>query len=274
LESRGEYEVSVEAPSVEAGARPGDRVASSITAFFPAYDDAPTIARLVADVEAILAQTADDYEVIVVDDGSTDGTSELLDDLANKRPHVRVVHHATNRGYGAALRTGFAEAAKEFVFYTDGDGQYDVAELTRLLSRMRPDVDVVNGYKLARADPPHRRLLGSLYNRVVSTVFQLPIRDVDCDFRLIRRRALDGVDLTASSGAICVELVHKLNAAGAVFVEVPVHHYPRAHGRSQFFTPGRVLRTAIDVTILSADLLASRLRTVLAGRTRMKERRT
>jgi glycosyltransferase involved in cell wall biosynthesis len=266
--------LNVQAPSVAPRAQRGEGAEfANITAFFPAYNDAPTIARLVDDAETILGRATDDYEVIVVDDGSTDGTGELLDDLVDRRPHVRVVHHPENRGYGAALRTGFAEATKELVFYTDGDGQYDVAELARLLPRMRPDVDVVNGYKLERADAPHRRLLGAFYNRVVSAAFQLPIRDVDCDFRLIRRRILGRVELTASSGAICVELVHKLNAAGAAFVEVPVHHYPRAHGRSQFFTPRRVLRTLIDLTILGADLLASRLRAGLGGRMRMKETR-
>lgn len=236
-----------------------------ITAFFPAYNDSHTIASLVERVEPILSGVTDDYEVVVVDDGSTDGTGALLDELARRRPHLRVVHHPANRGYGAALRTGLGEATKDLVFYTDGDGQYDVTEITRLLSLMRQGVDVVNGYKLERADKPYRVVLGALYNRVASTAFRLPIRDVDCDFRLIRTRALRGIELESSTGAICVELVHKLHAGGAVFAEAPVHHYPRRHGRSQFFTPRRVLRTVVDLSVLWARLVLSRCRSALAA---------
>jgi glycosyltransferase involved in cell wall biosynthesis len=244
--------------------RPDGRL-PSITAFFPALNDVHTIASLVERVEAILSAATDDYEVVVVDDGSTDGTGALLDELARRRPHLRVVHHPQNRGYGAALRTGFGAATKELVFYTDGDGQYDVTELTTLLPLMRQDVDLVNGYKLERADKPHRVALGAVYNRVASTAFRLPIRDVDCDFRLIRRRALRGIELESSTGAICVELVHKLHAGGAVFAEAPVHHYPRSHGRSQFFTPRHVLRTVVDLSVLWAGLVISRCRSALAA---------
>jgi glycosyltransferase involved in cell wall biosynthesis len=239
---------------------------ASITALFPAYNDAATIASLVERVRTVLAELTDDYEVIAVDDGSTDGTGAVLDELARRSPYVRVFHHPGNRGYGAALRTGFAEAAKELVFYTDGDGQYDVTELRTLMSLMRPGVDVVNGYKLDRADKPHRVVLGAAYNRIASTAFRLPIRDVDCDFRLIRRRAIQSIDLRTSSGAVCVELVHKLHAAGAVFAEAPVHHYPRRHGRSQFFTPRRVLRTALDLVVLWSRLVVPGLHSRITGR--------
>jgi glycosyltransferase involved in cell wall biosynthesis len=188
--------------------------------------------------------------VIVVNDGSSDRTAEVLDELARTEPRLRVVHHESNRGYGAALRTGFASATKELVFYTDGDGQYDVRELVRLRPLLVAGVDVVNGYKIERADLWRRKALGAAYNRVAHLLFKLPIRDVDCDFRLLRRRAVEGIELFSSSGSICVELVHKLRLAGCVFVEVPVNHYPRAHGRSQFFTLRRVGRTALDLVAL------------------------
>ena len=239
---------------------------ASITAFFPAYNDVHTIASLVDRVEPILREMTEDYEVVVVDDGSTDGTGALLNEFASRRRHLRVIHHPVNRGYGGALRSGFREATKELVFYTDGDGQYDVAELRDLLPLLRPDVDVVNGYKIARADTRHRVLLGAVYNRVASAAFGLPIRDVDCDFRLIRTRALRGIELECSSGAIGVELVHKLHASGAVFAEAPVRHYQRRHGRSQFFTPSRVLHTAFDLVGLWAAHVVSRLPPRLAER--------
>lgn len=221
-----------------------------ISVFLPAYNDEATIAPLVGDILAVLPSLTDDFEVIVVDYGSSDRTAAVLDELARADPRVRVVHHATNRGYGGALRTGFASATKELIVYTDGDGQYDVRELALLRPLLTEGVDIVNGYKIKRSDGWLRRALGAAYNQAAHLLFRIPIRDVDCDFRLIRRRAVERVELISSSGCICVELVHKLHRAGCVFVEVPVHHYPRAHGRSQFFTLRRVGRTALDLLSL------------------------
>ncbi|HEX8245133.1 MAG TPA: hypothetical protein VF541_16600, partial [Longimicrobium sp.] len=150
----------------------------------------------------------------------------------------------------------FASARKELVFYTDGDGQYDVRELALLLPHLRPGVDVVNGYQTARADGWSRKVIGTFYNRLAHFLFSVPVRQVDCDFRLLRRSALERVELVSDSGTICVELVHRLHRAGCVFAEVPVHHYPRRHGRSQFFTPGRVARTALDLFTLWLRLAA------------------
>jgi glycosyltransferase involved in cell wall biosynthesis len=225
-------------------------MSESISVFFPAYNDEASIAGLVNDALALLPGLADDFEVIVVDDGSTDGTGRVLDELAREDSRVRVVHHGVNRGYGAALRTGFNSATKELVFYTDGDGQYDVRELARLRPLLRDGVDIVNGYKVQRADGWQRKAIGAAYNGLAHLLFSIPIRDVDCDFRLLRRRAVEQVELVSSSGSICVELVHKLHRSGCVFAEVPVRHHPRVHGRSQFFTFRRVGRTALDLLSL------------------------
>lgn len=231
---------------------------SSISVFFPAYNDADSIVPLVTDAVAVLQDLTDDYEVIVVNDGSADETPRVLDELARALPRVRVIHHEMNKGYGAALRTGFGAASKELVFYTDGDGQYDVRELASLHPLMTGAVDVVNGYKIKRSDKRHRILIGSIYNRVARFLFRLPISDVDCDFRLLRASMLRRIELVSSSGVICVELVRKLHAAGCVFAETPVHHYPRIHGRSQFFTPKRVARTGYDFIRLWLKLVAIR----------------
>ena len=230
----------------------------SISVFFPAYNDAATIGALVRNALALLPTLADDYEVLVVNDGSTDETAAVLDELAHADPRVCVVQHARNLGYGAALRSGFAHARKELVFYTDGDGQYDVRELAALYPLLTAGVDVVNGFKIKRADSGQRKVLGGIYNRTARFLFQLPIRDVDCDFRLLRRSPVAALRLTSSSGSICVELVRKLSVAGCRFAEVPVHHYPRVHGRSQFFTPRRVARTLRDFLLLWLRLVVLR----------------
>ena len=204
--------------------------------FFPAYNDAPSIAPLVDKTFELLRGRVADFEVIVVNDGSFDNTAVVLGELeARYGDAFRVITHAENRGYGAALRSGLAAARKEFVFYTDGDGQYDVGELPKLLDRMKPDVGLVNGYKLERSDPLRRILIGAVYNRFARLVFRIRLRDIDCDFRLIRRALLDQMRLASTSGTICVELVRKRELSRYRAVEVGVHHYPRLHGRSQFF---------------------------------------
>jgi glycosyltransferase involved in cell wall biosynthesis len=208
----------------------------SLSVFFPAYNDALSLPVLVRKTFAALEPHVADYEVIVVDDGSRDPTGEVLQQLCRQySPWLRVVTHAHNRGYGGALRSGFAAAQKEFVFYTDGDGQYDVAELPRLLALVGPATGLVNGYKLERHDPRHRVWIGAIYNFCARLLFRIRIRDIDCDYRLIRRALLDKIRLTSTSGTICVELVRKLELSGCQVVEIGVHHYPRLHGRSQFF---------------------------------------
>ena len=208
----------------------------SLSVFFPAYNDAPSLPGLVRKTLATLERHVADYEVVVVNDGSQDRTGAVLEELRREySPWLRVVTHAHNRGYGGALRSGFAAAHKEFVFYTDGDGQYDVGELPRLLELMGPATGLVNGYKLERHDPRHRVWIGNVYNFCARLLFRIRIRDIDCDYRLIRRALLEEIHLTSTSGVICVELVRKLELSGCQVMEAGVHHYPRLHGRSQFF---------------------------------------
>jgi glycosyltransferase involved in cell wall biosynthesis len=235
--------------------------ANGISVFFPAFNDEKIIGTLVTEVLALLPTLTDNYEVIVVNDGSTDATGDLVEEMARVSPHLQVFSHKTNQGYGAAIRSGFSQASKDLIFYTDGDGQYDVRELACLLPLMTSACDVVNGYKIKRADGRHRIFIGSVYNRLARLLFRLPTRDVDCDFRLIRRSALEGIKLVSSSGVICVEMIYKLHAAGCVFAEAPVHHYPRAYGRSQFFTLKRAGRTAFDFLALWIELVVFRMNT-------------
>jgi glycosyltransferase involved in cell wall biosynthesis len=208
----------------------------SLSVFFPAYNDAPSLPKLLAKTFDTLEFHVADYEVIVVNDGSYDNTAAVLEQLrAQYGPRLRVVTHPRNRGYGGALRSGFVAAGKEFVFYTDGDSQYDVDELPRLLDLVGPDTGLVNGFKLERHDPAHRIWIGKTYNFCARLLFRIRIRDIDCDYRLIRRSLLQRIHLTSTSGTICVELVRKLEMTGCEVLETGVHHYPRLYGKSQFF---------------------------------------
>jgi glycosyltransferase involved in cell wall biosynthesis len=218
-----------------------------LTVFFPAYNDSGTIASMVIAAVRAAARLTHDFEVLVINDGSRDGTAEIADELARLYPQVRVIHHEKNRGYGGALRSGFANATKDLIFYTDGDAQYDPREVAQLWERMGDGVDLVNGYKISRSDPLHRIVIGRVYHHVVKRLFGLAVRDVDCDFRLMRRSIFDRVRLEKSSGVICLEMMKKITDAGFRIVEVPVHHYHRAYGKSQFFNFARLYRTALDV---------------------------
>ncbi|MBE3096990.1 MAG: glycosyltransferase family 2 protein [Planctomycetes bacterium] len=231
---------------------------ASLSVFFPAYNDSATIASLVIAAVQTASRLTADFEVLVINDGSRDATAEIADELARLYPQVRVVHHEHNRGYGGALQSGFRSATKDAIFYTDGDAQYDPREMAQLWERMDGDVDLVNGYKISRSDPLHRILIGRIYHHTVRLLFGLTVRDVDCDFRLMRRSIFDRVRLEKTSGVICLEMMKKIQDAGFRIAEVPVHHYHRAYGRSQFFNFQRIARTGADVLKLWLELVARR----------------
>jgi glycosyltransferase involved in cell wall biosynthesis len=227
----------------------------SISVFFPAYNDGGTIASMVLSALLTVRQLTDDYEVIVVNDGSADYTPEILNELVRVYDHVRIIHHEQNKGYGGALRSGFANATKELVFYTDGDAQYDARELKLLYPALVEGVDMVNGYKISRSDPWYRAVIGRTYHWIAKLTFGLRLRDVDCDFRLMRRAIFDKVHLESNSGVICVEMIKKIQDAGFVIAEVPVHHYHRVYGRSQFFNFSRTFRVGLDLMRLWVKLV-------------------
>ncbi|MBI2955632.1 MAG: glycosyltransferase family 2 protein [Chloroflexi bacterium] len=231
------------------------KVSESVSVFFPAYNDGGTIASMVISADTVLRTYTTDYEIIVVNDGSSDYTQEMLDELETKYDRLRIVKHVKNRGYGGAIRSGLSSATKDLVFYTDGDAQYDPHEIVLLFGALRDGVDVVNGYKISRNDPLHRIIIGRLYHWTVRTAFGLNLKDVDCDFRLIRRSVLDRVQLISNSGVICVEMMKKIQDAGFVIEQVPVHHFHRAYGISQFFNFRRVFKTLVDLTRLWFELV-------------------
>lgn len=216
----------------------------SVSAVFPCYNDESSIGGLVDDVYAALSALVESVEVVVVNDGSPDGAGALLDSMATDRPWLRVVHHERNCGYGQALISGFTAARYDWIFYTDGDAQYDAKEAALLVPLAGHDVDIVQGYKMGRGDSWYRKVIGRCYHHVVKRLFNLKVRDTDCDFRLFRRQLVVDRPLTSTSGVICVEMMRSFQQAGARFVETPVHHYERPTGRSQFFRLPAIARSA------------------------------
>jgi glycosyltransferase involved in cell wall biosynthesis len=221
--------------------------------FFPAFNEEEnvetTVRRALDEIGPLVGGS---IEVLVVDDGSTDRTPELADALAAADPRVRV-HHQDNRGYGGALRAGFANSRGELIGFSDGDLQFDLSEMSRLLARLedpaRP-VDAVIGYRIKRRDPPHRIFIAKTYNAIVSVLFRLRVRDIDCAMKLFRRGVFDGLPLTTDSPFLSAELLIKLRARGERMAQVGVNHYPRAAGTNTGASFRKILRTFRDIARL------------------------
>jgi glycosyltransferase involved in cell wall biosynthesis len=219
----------------------------------PCHDEAENIERAVDEAMAAGELVADAHEVIVVDDGSTDDTRRLAEDLSFSDPRVRVLVHETNRGYGAAVRTGLAAARLEWVFLTDADLQFDLRELTRF-APVAPSCDIVAGYRVHRADPPHRLINAAAWNRLVRRTFDLDLHDVDCAFKLMRRELVQSLPLSAEGAMVSTELVARARLAGARIVELGVGHRPRAAGRPSGASPRVVVRAFRELRAVRAEL--------------------
>jgi glycosyltransferase involved in cell wall biosynthesis len=209
-------------------ARPS-QTSHRVSFVLPAYNEEGNILRAIDNTVAVARRYCGAYEVIVVDDGSRDRTAELVERVALEDDGVRLVRHTENRGYGEALRTGFAAATLDFVFFTDADNQFDMNELPLLLE-WAEDADVVAGYRKQRRDPAMRRVNAWAWNRLVRALFCVPVRDVDCAFKLFRRSALEGLTIESRGAMINTEIMVKLSRAGNTVVEVGVTHLPRTTG--------------------------------------------
>ena len=219
------------------------------------YNEEGNIEQAVTSALAVLAEVADSYEVIVVNDGGGDRTGEIADRLSAGNPHVRVVHHSDNRGYGAALRSGFAAAQYPLVVLVDGDNQFDLGELPVLL-RALDRCDVVSGYRITRSDPLIRRVYAFMYNRLARMLFHIPIRDVNCGFKLYRRDLLDRLlpQLRSTGALINVEALARARKLGATVAEVGVHHFPRERGQPTGGNAGVILRAFREMLELWREL--------------------
>lgn len=202
----------------------------SITIFFPALNEEESIEKTVANALSAASKLFRDYEIIIVDDGSTDKTAEIADNLAQNNNNIRAVHHPSNKGYGAALRSGFAHATKEHIFYTDGDGQFDVSEIGRLLPLL-DEADLAIGYRIKRSDPLHRLVFAKAYGLMISLLFNLWFKDIDCAFKLIKKPVLNNIELKSNGALISAELLIKARRKGFKIKQIGVHHYPRKGGK-------------------------------------------
>ncbi len=237
-----------------------------LTYFFPAHNEAGNVRGLVEEALATLPGLAESFEIVIVDDGSRDDTPRIADDLAAAHVEVRAVHHATNLGYGAALRSGFAAARYANLAFTDGDRQFKVADLGSLIARLQPgDVDAVVGYRIRRADPLARTVYARLYRLANRIFFGLTVRDVDCACKLFSRASLEGVNVESGGAFLSAELLIKLRARGRRLAEVGVPHYPRTAGRPTGAKPAVVLRAVRDFWRLRLRLWANPKRALERG---------
>lgn len=203
---------------------------TSLTVSMPAYNEAANIAAMIDLVKERTANLVDDLEIIVVDDGSKDGTGDIVREISMRDPRVRLVQHEVNQGYGAAVADGVWAATKELVFFTDSDLQFDLQELPRFLARIQ-DADLVIGYRYARSDPWYRRLFGQGWSWLVNLMFGYTARDVDCAFKLFRRTVVEQVQVGSRGATFSAEFLVRAKRAGFKLVEEPVSHYPRRAGQ-------------------------------------------
>jgi glycosyltransferase involved in cell wall biosynthesis len=235
-----------------------------LSVFLPCHNEEGNVERVVKGFAAILPNVADDYEIIVVDDGSRDRTGEIADRMAAADPHVKVVHHPINRGYGGAVISGVRAATLPYVLLSDGDGQFDPGDVA-LLARKVPDYDIVVGRRIARADPLMRRINGKAWTTLVRLLFGIKIHDIDCGFKLFKRELLDGLELRAHGAMISTELMARLVGRGARIAEVGVRHMPRIAGKQSGANLKVILRAFGELFRLFRELRAERRAAATGG---------
>lgn len=225
------------------------RCLTSLSLFFPCYNEEANIGTMIEQAVKVGEDYGVDYEVVVVDDGSRDNSSNVVNIWTKKNPRVRLVRHEVNKGYGAALRTGLESVRKELVFLADGDNQFHVAEIEKLFSKI-DSCDAVVGYRLNRQDKFLRRLNGRLWTWLNRTLFGLRVRDIDCAFKLFRRKALEGLELKSEQLLIHAEILARLQKKGCKIEEMGVTHYPRLAGRASATAVGRIFKTFHELFLL------------------------
>ena len=202
---------------------------TSLSVFFPCYNEIENIERVASQAIAVLKGVGADYELFIVDDGSKDGTGEAADKIAAQNKSVKVIHHPKNLGYGAALQSGFRAATKELVFYTDGDGQFDINEMPALLGLMN-EYDIVSCFRINRQDNIVRKINAWCWTVLVNLLFGMRIRDIDCAFKLYKREIFDNIEISSKGALIDTEILARAVRRGYRVTQRGVHHYPRKAG--------------------------------------------
>ena len=236
----------------------------AISVFLPSHNEEGNVERVVRSYLAELPRVAEDFEIIVVDDGSRDRTGEIAERLAAEDSHVKVVRHPTNKGYGGAVISGIRAATKQYVLLCDGDGQFDPSDLERLTPFV-PEYDVVAGHRVRRADPLMRRINGKAWTTLVRVLLGITISDIDCGFKLFKREKLDGMDLRAHGAMISTELMARLAGRNAKVREVDVKHLPRLTGEQSGANLKVVARAFKELIALYRELRAERVGARISG---------
>ncbi len=221
----------------------------SISVFFPCYNEQENVGPTVERAIVVLEKLNADFDIIIVDDGSSDDTGKIAADIADRDDRVKVVHHPHNLGYGAALQSGFEAATKELVFYTDGDGQFDISEMPPLLELMA-QYDIVSGYRLDRKDSAMRKINGWCWTKLVCLLFGLKIRDIDCAFKLYKREVFDNMELWSTGALIDTEILARAARKGYRITQIGVHHYRRTAGEQSGANLRVILRAFKELFVL------------------------
>ena len=229
----------------------------SLSAFFPAYNEEANVERMVEALQSVLPRVTDDYEIIIVNDGSKDRTAEVADRLCRENPRVRAVHHEKNRGYGAAVRSGIESCTKEYLFFTDGDNQFDVSQISQFLPLLS-GCDGVIGFRLNRQDPWVRKTNAWAWNRLVRLLLGLKVKDIDCAFKLFRRAVFADIRLESSGAMISTEMLVKIKDKGFTFREAGVLHSPRLAGKQTGANLRVILRAFKELFRFYANFKPSR----------------
>ena len=231
----------------------------ALSLVFPAFNEAENLPALLESAISIGEGLGVDFEIVIVDDGSQDRSADLLVAASERDARVRAVHHAANQGYGAALRSGLREAEGELVFFSDADLQFDLAEIRHLLE-FATDFDIVAGYRAPRRDPWIRRAIARIWGGLVRVLFDLPIRDVDCAFKVFRREVLDAIPIESIGAFVNTEILARARAAGFAIKQIPVTHRPRRSGRQTGAHPRVILRAIVELSQLYGELRGPRIR--------------
>jgi glycosyltransferase involved in cell wall biosynthesis len=237
---------------------PAPSAVTELSVVLPAFNEQANVERVVRSCAAYLESRVPDHELLVVNDGSQDLTGRVLERLAHELPTVCALHHASNLGYGAALRRGFEAATKRFVFYMDADGQFDVRDLDRLLPLATDEGHIVTGFRMERRDPPIRRLNAWLFAGFVRLLLGVRVRDLNCAFKLIPKRVLEDVTLASTGALISAELYGRALRRGFGIKEVGVHHYPRSAGVQTGAKPAVILRAFVELVRLRRAIRVAR----------------